>query len=43
MGLDSDTILCSKLGNENFRVTLVGHIKCSHGPHLTHGPQVPNP
>jgi len=30
----------SNLGNEN---SVAGYIKCSPGPHLTRGPQVPHP
>ena len=33
-------IVYFKLGDED---SDVGHIKCSLGPHLAHGPQVPHP
>jgi len=39
MELRFDSILRSKLGNEN---SDAGHIKCSRGPHLARGPQVPH-
>jgi len=35
-----DVLWYSNLGNENF---YVGQIKCSRGPHLARGPQVPHP
>jgi len=34
-----DAMLCSNLGNESYTA---GHIKCSRGPHLACGPQVPH-
>ena len=40
MELCFDAILYSKLGNGN---SDAGHIKCSAGPHLARGPQVPHP
>jgi len=40
MEIRFDVILYSKLGNEN---TDAGHIKCSCGPHLARGLQVPHP
>jgi len=40
MELRFDAILYSNLGNENCNA---GHIKCSRGPHLTRGAQVPHP
>jgi len=40
MDLRFDTTLHSNLGNEN---SVAGHIKCSPGSHLAHGPQVPHP
>jgi len=35
-----DAILYPNLGNEN---SDADHIKCSSGPHLARGPQVPHP
>jgi len=33
-------MFCSKLGNED---SDAGRIKCSRGPHVDRGPQVPHP
>jgi len=38
--LHFDVILCYKLGNKN---SDVDHIKCSRGPHLARGMQIPHP
>jgi len=40
MELRFDAMLYSNTGNEN---SDAGQIKCSHGPHLARGPQVPHP
>jgi len=40
MELRFDVILYSEWGDEN---SDAGHIKCSRGPHLARGPQVPHP
>jgi len=40
MELRFDAMLCFNLGNEN---SDAAHIKCSCGPHLARGPQVPHP
>jgi len=40
MELRFDMMLCSNLGNED---SDAGHIKCSRGPHLVRGSQVPHP
>ena len=34
------SMFCSKLGNED---SDAGRIKCSRGPHVDRGPQVPHP
>ena len=40
MELRFNAMLYSNSGNEN---SDAGHIRCSRGPHLAHGPQVPHP
>jgi len=40
MELRFDAMLYSNMGNKNSHA---GYIKCSRGPHLAHGQQVPHP